>query len=78
MLNTLLTAVPKPDPVLFVRIRLKRPDRNLYYVTAAVPKILYWGSWAHRCDIPLFETQILHLQPFVRFLFLKKQTFSSL
>ena len=44
MLNTLLTAVPKPDPVLFVRIRLKRPDRNLYYVTAAVPKILYWGS----------------------------------
>ena len=44
MLNTLLTAVPKPDPVLCVRIRLKRPDRNLYYVTAAVPKILYWGS----------------------------------
>ena len=44
MLNTLLTAGPKPDPVLFVRIRLKRPDRNLYSVTAAVPKILYWGS----------------------------------
>ena len=26
MLNTLLTAVPKPDPVLFVRIRLKGSD----------------------------------------------------